>query len=147
MLSDMADSQLSARIATVYELQSAWLEPRLRQIGVRWTTFQLLATVMGAGSEASQAEVARRLGVAPATLSESVHSHVQKGWLEQIPSDHDRRVKILKLTAQGEKVMARVAVFMRELEGHMLAGLGGTETARCALVLDQIIENLEKLGD
>ena len=67
----MPSELIGSRVATLYELQSAWLEPKLKEMGVRWTTFQLLATIFGAGDDARQAEVARRLGVSPATLSES----------------------------------------------------------------------------
>ena len=71
--------QIGAKVAAIYELQSAWLEPRLRAIEVSWTTFQLFSAIQAAGGKSSQVAVARRLGVTPATLSETVFAHVQNG--------------------------------------------------------------------
>ena len=79
----MAQHLIGTRIAAIYERQAEWLEPRLADLGVSWATFQLLTTVAGAGEEASQIEVARRLGVTAATLSESVQGHVGRGLLKQ----------------------------------------------------------------
>lgn len=135
---------LGSRVASLYEVQSAWLEPKLQSIGVRWTTFQLLATIMGAGQDASQAEVARRLGVAPATLSESVQLHVKDNLLQQVPSKKDKRKKILELTPKGIQLMMQIRGFVQECEKVMTAGLSGQEAALCAKVIDQMAENLEK---
>lgn len=141
---DMENLQLGTRLAAVYELQSSWLEPRLRHLGVRWTTFQLLAAIMGAGEAASQAEISRRLGIAPATLSESVQAHVAKGLITQEPSPHDRRVKVLVLTDLGQRLMARIGKYVKEAEERMTRGLTAADARIAARVLDQMIANLER---
>ncbi|MFM9872769.1 MAG: MarR family winged helix-turn-helix transcriptional regulator [Fimbriimonadaceae bacterium] len=138
-------SQLGPFIATIYELQSAWLEPRLKAAGIRWTTFQLLATVLGAGDDASQAEVARRLAVAPATLSESVQIHVEKGLLTQEASPKDKRKKVLRLTAAGKKKMSSVAKHVQELETHLIQGISPKDLGSIEQSLGKIVENLEKI--
>lgn len=140
----MSNEQLGARVATLYELQSAWLEPKLLEYGIRWITFQLLATIIGAGDLASQAEVARRLGVAPATLSESVAHHVEDGFIQQVPSKKDKRVKVLKLTPQAKRVMTKVTKLIQDCEASMCAGVKEREAKIVARTLDQMIENLEK---
>lgn len=140
----MSSELLGSRVATLYELQSAWLEPRLAQLGVRWTTFQLLATIVGAGDEASQAEVARRLGVSPATLSESVQNHVKDGLIEQIPSTTDKRLKVLQLSPQGKKMMGKIRTLIVECEDLMSGSVSTQEAKTCAKVLDRMIESLER---
>ena len=134
---------LSARIATVYELQSAWLEPHLRELGVRWTTFQLLATIYGAEKGISQIEVAQRLGVAPATMSESVQLHVDKGLIRREADVKDKRVKLLVLTQEGRAIMSKIGLKLRELEAVVAAELSQSESATCAKALDKIIQLLE----
>lgn len=141
----MTNTQLGPLIATIYELQSAWLEPKLKSAGIRWTTFQLLATVLGAGDEASQAEVARRLAVSPATLSESVQIHVQLGLLTQEASPQDKRKKVLRLTPGGKKKMSSVAKHVQELETHITKGLSPKDVQISEATLGKIVENLEKL--
>jgi len=130
-------------VAAVYELQSAWLEPRLRAIGVNWTTFQLLTTVSSAGKRASQVEVARRLGVTAATLSETVFTHVQKDLLEQVASSQDRRVKILQLTDKAKGLMRQIKKLIGESEALMSKGLLNGDSEQLAALLDRVMENLE----
>lgn len=139
----MTSEQIGARIATLYELQSAWLEPRLAGMGVSWTTFQLLATVTAAGRAASQVEVARRLGVTPATLSETVFLHVKRGLLEQVTSSRDRRVKVLRLTPDAKTLMRQIKRLLEESESLMTAGIGQEDSANAARILDRLRENLE----
>lgn len=140
----MSVDHLGAKIASLYELQSAWMEPRLSKAGIRWTTFQLLATIASAGSEASQAEVARRLGVAPATLSESVQKHVQDGYVQQSPSPHDRRLKILQLTPEGQRLVGKIRNLALECDRVLVQALKEKEAKTCAKVLDQMIDSLER---
>lgn len=140
----MSAENLGSRIAALYELQSAWLEPRLQNLGVRWTTFQLLATVVGAGDEASQAEVSRRLGVAAATLCESVQIHVKEGLIEQSHSTRDKRIKILRLTSKGKRLMGEIRTLVQECESIMTRPVKATDAKTCAKVIDQMIDSLEK---
>jgi len=141
----VTNSQLGPLIATIYELQSAWLEPRLKSAGIRWTTFQLLATILGAGDDASQAEVARRLAVSPATLSESVQIHVEKGLITQEAAPKDRRKKVLRLTAAGKKKMSSVGKHVQELETQLTQGISPKDLQLIETSLGKIAENIEKL--
>ncbi len=140
----MPAERLGARVATVYDLQSEWLSPRLKDRGISWTTFQLLAAVHAAGDQASQVEVARRVGVSPATLSESVSDHVAKGLLEQIPSSGDRRVKILRLTKKADGKFREILGLVQECEELMVRGLSAKDVESCAKTLDQMIHRLER---
>lgn len=139
----MPAEQIGARVAAIYELQSAWLEPRLKALGLGWSTFQLLTTVNSLGRNASQVEVARRLGVTPATLSESVFGHVQKGYLDQAPSSRDRRVKVLQLTDRSKTLMRQIKRLAAESEVVMARGLEDKDRERLATLLDRVLANLE----
>lgn len=139
----MASEQIGPRIAAIYEYQSAWLEPHLQKMGVSWNSFQLLLSVSAAKGQASQAEIAERLGVSPATLSESVAAHVARGWLVQTPSKTDRRVKALALTSQSEKVIKQARKLIDECEAWMTEGLSARELESCGKVLDRILSRFE----
>ncbi len=139
----MSDSQLGPLVATLYELQSAYLEPKLKAAGIRWTTFQLLAAVIGAGDQASQAEIARRLAVAPATLSEAVQTHVRQGLLIQAPAPSDRRKKILQLTPEAKRKMSKVAVHVQTLEQLLTASISPKLIAETETALEKMVQNLE----
>ena len=134
---------MCARLASLYELQSAWLEPRLEAIGVSWTAFQLLLTVAAAGENASQIEVARRLGVTAPTLSESVQAHVAKGLLRQVQTKKDRRIKVLTLTPKSQELMLEIRRLVAEAEAVMTRGLSESACRDLAKLLDQAAENFE----
>lgn len=140
----MPDAELSARIATIYEHHAAFLEPRLQSLGIGWGTFQLLSAVYAAGGAVSQAEIARRLGVTPATLSETAYAHVQRGLLTQSAAGSDRRVKALALTKRAEDLMRKVATCLAEAEEAISEGLTTSEKAALSKSLDKIIANLER---
>jgi MarR family transcriptional regulator for hemolysin len=131
------------RIAAVYELHAEWIEPRLREMGVSWSSFQLLTTVANAGDKASQIEVATRLGVTAATLSESVQNHVDRGLLLQVQSKTDKRVRILTLTPQSEEIIRKIKSLVLESDEAMTRGILPDELTAFTKVIDRIINNLE----
>ena len=134
---------MGPRVASLYELQSTWLEPRLEAIGVSWTTFQLLLTAAAAGENASQIEVARRLGVTAPTLSESVQAHVAKGLLSQVQGKKDRRIKVLTLTPKSQELMVQIRRLVAESEAVMTRGLSEGACRDMANLLDRAAENFE----
>jgi DNA-binding MarR family transcriptional regulator len=123
------------------------MEPRLAAIGVSWATFQLLTTVANAGLKASQIEVARRLGVTAATLSESVQSHVERGLLVQVQSQTDKRVKVLKLTPHAQDLVGKIRELVVQAEAMMSRGVLPDELASTVKVLDRVMQNLESALD
>lgn len=142
----MAESAFIPRIAALHELQSIFLEPKLRKLGISLNTFQLLTAIHAAGASASQVEIARRLGISPATLSETVQVHIRRGLLDQAPSTTDRRVKILRLTKSSSSKLKEVVRLLDELEAEMLRGISPSALRQAMAVLDQVIENVENFS-
>ncbi len=136
--------ELTPRFAQLYELQAALLEPRLEAIGIGLSTFQLLSAVRGAGDQASQAEIARRLAVTPATLSETVAGHVRRGLLEQTRSPQDKRVRILVLTAQADELLDRALVEIGVIETLLREAIPDTARATLTKTMDRLIATMEK---
>lgn len=141
----MSDLALIPRIAALYELQTALIGPQLKRLGMTLATFQLLAAVHGSGSKSSQAEIARRLGISPATLSEAVHSAIKAGLLEQDVSSTDRRVKTLKLTNKASKKLAEVLTELQSIEKSVVKKLSGKDIRRMNEGLDHCIQTMENL--
>ena len=143
----MAKTLIGTRIAAIYELQAEWMEPKLTELGISWATFQLLTTVANAGDGASQIEVARRLGVTAATLSESVQLHVERGLLVQASSEKDKRVRLLKLTPESERIVRRIMDLVVEADEAMAKGVLPSEMSQTTRVLDRVMQNLETALD
>lgn len=140
----MVDLLLTPRIAALYELQAALMEPELKRLGINWTTFQLLMSVRSQGGNVSQASVARNLGITPATLSEAVAVQVRKGLLKQQNDPADKRVRTLSLTPKAEKLMDQVTEVISEVEKITLKGIGNSTTSAGVKLLDKCIDNLER---
>ncbi len=143
----MTKTLIGTRIAAVYELQAEWMEPKLVELGISWATFQLLTTVANAGDSASQIEVARRLGVTAATLSESVQNHVERGLLTQSHSSKDKRVRVLRLTPRSEQIVRSIRDLVYESDEAMTRGVHPNELTVAAKVLDRVMQNLESALD
>lgn len=140
----MAGADISTKVAAIYELQAALLEPGLKKMKISWTSFQLLMAVSQGGGKLSQAAVAQKLGITPATLSEAVRTHVEKGWLKQTGSETDRRVKSLMTTNKAEKLLTTIRDLVAEAEESALKGMSKAERASLAQALDQVVANLRK---
>lgn len=141
----MRSNAISTRIATLYEMQAAWLEPRLAKEDITWNAFQLLAAISGAGNSASQIHVANQLGVTAASLSETVQSYVRKGWIEQRVDPSDRRVKRLTLSRVGKKKLAVIQDLLAQSETVLKTNLSGSEQSQLATLLDQMIERFPRV--
>src|SRR5476651_1423749 len=94
---------LSGQAGLLCELLTAAIEPKLQETGVSLGTFELLSAVHASGGKATQVEIARRLGITPPSLSESVKGATARNLIEQHVDSDDGRRKILKLTPTGKK--------------------------------------------
>jgi MarR family transcriptional regulator for hemolysin len=81
----------------------------------------------------AQTELAQLLGVEDPTMVAMIDRLVKAGYLQRTPSDKDRRVKLVTLTASGEDIYARVKkeadAFRRELLGDVDPAILSTVTS------------------
>lgn len=138
--------EFAALLATAYDQMAARLEPGLKKLGVSWSSFQLLAAVHSSDGRVSQAELASRLGIAPATMTEAVQAQIKAGMVQQIPSEHDRRVKTLRLSPKGNRTFSQILQLLEEAEMDMLKGVSSANRAVVEKVLTRVAENLETAG-
>ncbi len=117
----LAPDSLVAQALVMADLVSVAMEPALILHGIKPGTFDLLSTIHAAGSNATQAEISRRLGIRPPTLTEALRG--LKHLVEQVPSATDNRVKNLRLTAQGEKALASTIKAVENVAKAMAAGI------------------------
>lgn len=61
-----------------------------------------------AGDTPSLKEAARRCGVDPSNLSSVVDQLVERGLMASRPAQHDRRVRIVRLTGEGVRLRKRL---------------------------------------
>lgn len=129
----MGSDSLTAQAVLLNELLAAAMEPALLANGLKPGTFDLLSTIHAAGPEATQAEIARRLGIKPPSLTESLQG--LKKFIDQVPSEKDNRVKHLKLTAEGRKALTSSVKAVDSISRAIVAGIDKDQVALAIEVL------------
>jgi DNA-binding MarR family transcriptional regulator len=134
-------SLLSAQASALSSLMASRLSEPLAREGLTMTGFELLGAVKSAGG-ATQVEIAKRLEITAASLSESVKSAVAAGWLRQEAVEGDRRMKRLALSPAGARLLDKIVEEVRHAEVRMLQGLDARSVEHAAEVLRRAILNL-----
>lgn len=125
-------------------MMTAALEPHLQAADLTLATFELLSAIHGAQGKATQADIARRLGVTPPTLSEAVHNALKRNLLEQVSDPQDARLRRLRLTKTGRAKITQVLEAMSQSERDMLIGIDAESLGVAREVLRQAIRNLAR---
>lgn len=136
---------LSGQAGLLCELLTAAMEPKLVDSGVSLGTFELLSAVHASGGRATQIEVAKRLGITPPSLSESVKGAASRNLIEQHIDSDDGRRKILKLTSTGRKTMQTIVKGVNNAENRMVDGIDAAQLATVIDVLKKVNRNLARI--
>jgi len=136
---------LAGQAGLLSELLTAVMEPKLQETGISLGTFELLSAVHASGGKATQVEVARRLGITPPSLSESVKAATVKNLVEQHVDSDDGRRKILKLTPAGRKAMVSIIKDVSKAENRMVAGIDEAQISVVIDVLTKVNRNLARI--
>ena len=77
-----------------------------------------------------QARVAEMIALDRATIGGVIERLEQKGWVDRVVSERDRRARVLSLTAEGERILQALVPVVRGLQDEILASLGEADRAR-----------------
>ena len=127
---------LTAQALVLNELLNAAMEPALAVQGLKAATFDLLNTIHSAGPDATQAEIARRLGIKPPSLTEALRG--LKHLIVQVPSESDNRVKNLQLTDHGRKALAATVKSVENISAAITAGIDKEQLSTTVEVLKKV---------
>ena len=101
---------------TLAELMNLAIEPACQEAGITMGGFELLSAVRSAGAKASQASIARRLGITPPSLTEALRIAVKAELVEQTASARDARAKQVRLTDKGSRALRKVMAAVNQAE-------------------------------
>jgi DNA-binding MarR family transcriptional regulator len=108
------------------------------------TTLQYTAlTVLQRHPGMSGSELSRRSFVSPQAGNGIVTHLKRKGLIERFPDAHNRRILRMRLTRDGERVVAACEGWMDDLEKVMFAGLAQADVKALRRILDTCIRNME----
>ena len=136
---------LSGQAGLLCERLTAAMEPKLVETGLSLGTFELLSAVHASGGKATQVEVARRLGITPPSLSESVKAATSRKLIEQHADSNDGRRKILKLTPSGRKAMYSIVKGVNNAETRMVQGIDESQINVVIDLLAKVNRNLARI--
>lgn len=83
-----------------------------------------------ANGACTMTDLARHQAVSLPTVSKSIDALVRRGWIERCVDPSDRRQTLIRLTAEGQRVMADVKRRAEDLVAGKLAALSDDERAR-----------------
>ena len=112
--------------------------------GLSLAQFQLLDP-LAAGEPLPVGALAEEAGVAAPTATKMLDGLVRAGFVARSAADHDRRVVLIALTAEGEQALAarraRVVAARKRIE----ARLTREEREQAAVLLQRLAEAVEEL--
>src|ERR1700722_20029077 len=139
-MEEMRDT-LSGQAGLLCELLTAAMEPKLAEAGISLGMFELLSAIQGSGGRGTQIEVAKRLGITPPSLSETVKSAVGRGFVEQHIDSDDGRRKILKLTQAGRKAMQTIVKGVNTAEAQIVDRIDPAQIVSVVELLRKVNRN------
>lgn len=132
-------------------VQMAWtarkwrhlLDRRLRSIGQTGARMEALANIAYFPPEATQVEIANRIGIERATVTRMLDSLEADGLVERIADPADRRTKRIRLTGAGSAALRDMEEIVVELRASLLRDADPAAVDRTNALLAQLLEQLD----
>lgn len=77
-----------------------------------------------------QATVAELIAYDRATIGGVIERLEQKGWVDRVVSERDRRARELSLTSEGRRIFKALVPVVRDLQDEILQALNAADRAR-----------------
>lgn len=118
-------------IRRLHQLSTQVFVQRTQAAGFDLTPVQFAALdAIGHHPGTDQATVAEMIAYDRATIGGVIERLEQKGWVDRVVSERDRRARVLSLTAEGERILQALVPVVRGLQDEILASLGEADRAR-----------------
>ncbi len=140
---EVIEADLLEAIRDVSQALITSMAPRFRAEGLIGPTFWHLHYLERGGAK-HPSDLARRLGITPATCTWSVDQLVELGLVARRPSETDRRQVVLSVTPKGRRVLEAVWRRVDASLGEALAPLSHRDVAVTARTLRTVAEHLRK---
>ena len=106
----------------------------------------LLVYLSRCAAPLSQKDMADRLRISPAAVTDAVKKLEKLGLVARTPSPSDTRVKLISLTEKGLQQMEENRQIFAQTDRAMIEGIPEEDLAVFSGMLDKMTENLIKLG-
>lgn len=118
-------------IRRLHQLSTQVFVQRTQAAGFDLTPVQFAALdAIGHHPGTDQATVAEMIAYDRATIGGVIERLEQKGWVDRVVSERDRRARVLSLTPEGQRILKALVPVVRGLQDEILASLGDADRAR-----------------
>ena len=118
-------------IRRLHQLSTQVFVQRTQAAGFDLTPVQFAALdAIGHHPGTDQATVAELIAYDRATIGGVIERLEQKGWVDRVVSERDRRARVLSLTPEGQRILAALVPVVRNLQDEILQALGEADRAR-----------------
>ena len=135
----MTEPHIAQLLGAVVRVMEAELHRRLRAAGyadVRPSHFAVFRHLPPEGSRLT--ELAEHAQMTKQSAGELVSYLEDRGYLERLPDQRDGRVRIIKLTARGDRSRAAASEAFRQIEAGWGHGVGTRRVAELRATLAEI---------
>lgn len=110
------------------------------QSQARWGTLYWIDVF---GDSLNQTELADRIGVEQQTLGRVLRDLQSEGLIERVPSKHDQRAKVIRLTRAADPVMRQIAAIQDSVRRKLLRDIDPKDLGTCMSVFAAILANMD----
>ena len=135
-----ADDSLEILVSRSARTLDRALDQALSAAGGSLATW-LVLQALGTAEHATQAEVARTVGVRQPTLTHHLDALERSGFVTRHRDAGDRRAQRVLLTDEGRRLFVRLRRVAAAFDGQLRAGLSDDEVDVLARLLRQLVDN------
>jgi MarR family transcriptional regulator for hemolysin len=110
------------------------------QSQARWGTLYWIDVF---GDTLNQTELADRIGVEQQTLGRVLRDLQSEGLIERVPSVHDQRAKVIRLTSAADPVMRQIVAIQETVRKKLLRDISPEHLGVCMSVFAAILANMD----
>jgi len=128
--------------AALHNTARGWrlaVDRRLKDLGMSQASWLTVAVAAKSKVPLAQIELANRVGVEGATMVAMLDRLAKSGLIVRVPSETDRRVKLVKLTAEGTKLYDKVRTEANAVRKQLLSGID----PQVLLAATELLEGLQ----
>lgn len=127
-------------------LHRAAIEAQIDKLGIHRSQHFVLMSLAHKNGELTQTEIANMLDISPAAVTVTLQKLEKSGLIERQTSESDARTKIIKLTEEGKKTVAKTHELFLEVDDAMCGSMTEQELDALCASLTKMSDNLKAQG-
>ncbi len=136
-VSDDFPRRVVSRLMWLSHKQRQRVCQRMEEIGIGGGAGPILMT-LGAQGEMNQKELAQKIHVSAATVSQTLKPLVKEGLVERKSDENDARVFLLRLTEEGLRKREQAMAIFAQMDSDLLMALTDEEQDQLAALLQKL---------